>query len=156
MATAVLSPGKTIAALMLGASWPWVGAAIVVFGSYLVLPLIGWFATFGYSFEVSRIVTRVAAAAIGVVAYGLILGVPLGLLAGRRVWVYWLLFIVSAMVAHLLLSLSESGWASGDVSIFLATWRLPETWLGLVAIAGFGTIAASLRARGVRLRIAAP
>src|SRR5438128_2105183 len=110
MAVATFTPGKMVAAVMLGASWPWVGAAIVILGSYLVLPLIAWFATFQYSLEVSQIATRIGAATIWAIAYGLILGIPLGLLTVRRVWAYWLVFIVSAMVAHLLLSLLESGW----------------------------------------------
>ena len=156
MATAAFTRRKMVAAVMLGASWPWVGAVIVILGGYLVLPLIAWFATFGYSLEVSQVVTRIGAATIWAVAYGFILGIPLGLLTVGRVWAYGLVFIVSAMVAHLLLSLFESGWASGDVSIFLATWSLPETWLGLAAVVGFGTVAANLRAHGVRQRSAAP
>jgi hypothetical protein len=94
MAEAAVSRGKVAAAVVLGASWPWIGAIILLCG-YLTFPLITWFATFGFSLDISRVVIRVGAAVEWAFAYGLVFGVPLGLIVKNHVSRYWLVLLLA-------------------------------------------------------------
>jgi len=64
-----------------------------------------------------------------------VFGVPLALVAKRRVLTPWLVFVVGVLVASAILHLTQQWGISG----FIDQWRYPEMWLSLL---GVGVVAA--------------
>jgi hypothetical protein len=136
-----------LAAVVLGASSPWVAAAITVLSAYITLPLaqhlIQASRGSGISHETWRFAIRAGGDVIEFIAYGILFGVPLGFFAVERVRLYWFVFAVGAFVGSLLGTLASPLGING----FFLYWSYPETWLYLFAVACFAYIGVYIRNR---------
>jgi len=140
-------PARTLAALILGVSLPWVAAAIGLLSSYMTFPLAQHLIQASRGLDISletwRLAIRAGDDVICFIAHGIVFGLPLGFFAAVRVWLYWVVFAVGVCVGSLLGSLA---WHLGTEG-FLLYWTYPETWLYLIAVACFSYVGVHIRNR---------
>lgn len=141
------TPGRMLAALILGASSPWVGGPISVLAGYIVLPLMQDLlqasAGLGLPDETKRFAVLAGANLLWSLAFGFVFGVPLGYFVAGRIWLYWAVFVAGAVVTGLLGSLI----GRYGISTYLLNWTYPAEWLDLFAVAGFAYIGVFFRHR---------
>jgi hypothetical protein len=139
--------GRVLAAGLLGIASPWVWAVINFFSTYITLPLAQYLIQSSRGLDISRETWRFAIlagdAAVWAIACGLLLGLPLGFFAVRRVWLYSLVFAVGAFVGSLLASLATRY----GVNAFLLWWSYPGPWVALIAVACFSYLGVHIRNR---------
>lgn len=93
--------------------------------------------------ETQRLAVLVGANVLWSLAFGFVLGVPLGFFVAGRVWLYWAVFVAGAVTAGLLWSLI----GHYGITTYLLNWTYLEQWLDIFAVAGFAYVGVFFRRR---------
>lgn len=99
-----------------------------------------------------HVIYRVSDGIFWVTLFGLVLGVPLGLVARTNLFRYWLVFVASQFLLYLILSF----WTDFGLEWLLAAVATPTYWYSALGVLCFSYLAVWGRERFLQVRRVAP
>ena len=131
-----------VAAALLGAIWDTWLTRLFFIGGYVDVPLMQLMFRLLPRSQF-HLLYRPILAGVWMVLIGLICGVPLALIARRRIFLCWLTFALTALVSSAI-----SHWMRGvGMVAFFANWSIPEAWLYLIGVLPFALLTSNLLTR---------